>query len=202
MKYFAEKDAEKLLKKNGFDVLEGIFVKTEKELENAIKKIGSPLVMKISGKNIVHKNKINGVRVGVNSYEESIKVFNEFKKIEGFEEVLIQKQISGREFLLGIKKTPEFGHAILVGAGGIHTEELKDISFRICPVKKKDVSEMVREIKISQGLDENSLKKIEIVLWKLCKLAQKYPDISELDINPLIVNEKEAIIVDARIAFE
>jgi len=120
---------------------------------------------------------------------------------------MVQKYIKGKQVILGIKKDPTFGHALLFGLGGIFVEELKDIAFRVCPVTNKDVDEMIKEIEgyhILTGLRGEkpvNFSKIKKILLKLCKLTNRYKNIEELDINPLIVNHKEAIIVDARIVF-
>jgi hypothetical protein len=153
--------------------------------------------MKVSGQEIIHKNRIGGVVKNVKDYEIAWEVFNKLKEIKGFKGVMIQKQIKGKEFLLGIKKTPEFEHVIAFGAGGIHTEKLKDVSFRVYPFGKKETRQMMQEVKASKDLDENSTKIIEKNILKLCKLIKKYPRITELDINPLI----QGRIVDARIVW-
>lgn len=202
MKIFTEKEAEDCLEKKGFIVIDRISIKKKSEIPKAIKKITFPWVMKVSGRKIIHKNKIGGIKLGIKNPEEAIKSFQKLKKIKNSKGVIIQKQIKGKEFLLGIKKTPEFGHVVAFGAGGIHTEKLKDVSFRVCPFNKKDAKEMIKEIKAAKKLNKKITNKIKQNLIKLCKLIQKYPKIKELDINPLIINEKDALIVDARIAWE
>lgn len=202
MKIFVEKEAEKFLENKGFNVIERVYITKESELSKAIKKIKFPLVMKVSGKKIIHKNKINGIKTNIKDIKQAIKSFNQLKKIKNSEGILIQKQIKGKELLLGIKKTPEFGHTIAFGTGGIHTEELKDISFRISPFKIKEARKMIKETKISKKLNTKNLKEIEKNLVKLCQLTKKYPKIKELDINPLIIDKKNTTIVDARIVFE
>ncbi len=202
MKIFTEKEAENFLEKQNFQIIDRIYIKKKTEINKAINKIGFPFVMKVSGKTIIHKNKVKGIILNIKDYKESIKSFDKLKKIKGFEGIIIQKQIKGKEFLLGIKKTPEFEHVIGFGAGGIHTEELKDVSFRIYPFDKKDAKEMIKEVKASKILTQKNINKIIKILIKLNKLVKQYPRIKELDINPLIINEKNAIIVDARIVWE
>ncbi len=197
MEVFVEKEAEDFLEKEGFDVVERFYVEKEEELKNATSKLGFPLVMKVSGQKIVHKNKVGGVVKNIKDHEIAWEVFNKLKEIKGVKGVMVQKQIKGKEFLLGIKKTPEFGHAIAFGAGGIHTEKLKDVSFRIYRFKKKEIKKMIEEVDASKELDKNSVKIIEKNIIKLCKLIKKYPRIKELDINPLI----QGRIVDARIVW-
>jgi len=197
MKIFTEKEAEDFLEKEQFNVIERIYIEKENELKDAIKKISFPLVMKISGQEIIHKNKLGGVVKNIKDYTAVLNVFNKFKKIEHVQGIIIQKQIKGKEFLLGVKKTLEFGHVIAFGAGGIHTEKLKDVAFRVYPFNKKETRKMIREVNSSKDLDEKSLRIVEKNILKLCRLTKKYPRIKELDINPLI----QGRIVDARIVW-
>jgi succinyl-CoA synthetase beta subunit len=202
MKVLTERLAEKFLEKKGFEIIEGIFIKKKLGIKKAIKKLGFPFVMKVSGKKIVHKNKVGGIKLGIKNPKEAIKAFEELKKIKGFEGVMIQKPGKGKEFLLGIKKTPEFGHVIAFGAGGIHTEELKDVSFRVYPFDRTEGKKMIKEVKKSKGLTKKNISDIEKNFSKLFRLIKKYPKIKELDINPLMIDKTNATIVDARIVFE
>ncbi|MCK5043564.1 acetate--CoA ligase family protein [Candidatus Pacearchaeota archaeon] len=202
MKIFTEKEAEEFLEKEDFKIIQRKYITHKSEIKKIVNKIGFPIVLKVSGKKIVHKNKLGGVKTNIQNYEQALKAFNEIKKIKNFEQAIIQKQIEGEEFLLGIKKTPEFGHACAFGAGGVHTEKLKDISFRICSFNKNEAKKMIQEVKMAQNLNKKNTNIIIKNLLKLCKLVKKYPKIKELDINPLIVTTKSAIIVDARIVWE
>ncbi|MCK4647399.1 acetate--CoA ligase family protein [Candidatus Pacearchaeota archaeon] len=198
MEVFTEKEAEDFLENEKFDVIERVYVEKENELKNATEKLGFPLVMKVSGQEIVHKNKVGGVVKGIKDYEIAWEVFNKLQEIKGVQGVMIQKQIKGKEFLLGIKRTPEFGHVICFGAGGIHTEKLKDVSFRVYPFGKREIKKMMEEVNASKDLDKKSIKIIEKNIFKLCRLTKKYPRIKELDINPLI----QGRVVDARIVWQ
>ncbi len=197
MEIFTEKEAENFLENKNFDVIERIYVEKEKELKDAAEKLSFPWVMKVSGQKIVHKNTVRGVVKGIKDSEVAWEVFNKFKEIKGMQGVIIQKQIKGKEFLLGIKRTSEFGHVIAFGAGGIHTEKLKDVSFRVCPFDKKETKKMIGEVKASKDLDDESIEIIEKNILKLCKLSEDFPRIKELDINPLI----QGVVVDARIVW-
>lgn len=198
MEVLAEKDAEEFLQKEGFKVIDSFFVQQKEEIQEVIKKIKSPFVMKVSGKKILHKNKLGGVKLGISDYEHAAREFNILMKIKGSEGVIIQPQISGEEFLLGIKSTKEFGHVIAFGIGGTNVEKIKKVEFRACPLENKDADEMIREIKEFSEADFEIVKKN---ILKLCKLSKRYPNIEELDINPLVVESGKAEIVDARIAF-
>lgn len=200
MKIFAEKEAEEFLEKRGFKIIKRIYIKKQGDLKKATKKIDFPLVIKVSGKKIIHKNKIRGIKINIKNYVQALKAFKKIKKIKDFEGAMIQKQVDGKEFLLGIKKTQEFGHVIAFGAGGIYTEKLKDTSFRICPFNKSEARKMIKEVNAARNLKRINM--IEKNLIKLCQLVKKHPKIKELDINPLIVKGRKANIVDVRIVWE
>ena len=202
MKAFTEKEAENFLERENFKVIKREFAKDKKELKNISKKINFPWAMKISSKKVVHKKKIGGVILDIKNIEEADKSFEKLSKIENFEQIIIQPLIKGRELIVGLKKTPEFNLVIMLGAGGSNVEEKKDIVFRVCPIKEKDADDMIKELR-SYSLIETKVDSslIRDTLLKISKLAEKYPDIQELDINPLMVDLKEAIVVDARIIF-
>jgi len=113
MKIFVEKEAEEFLEKRGFGLVKRVYIKKKSEIKNVIKKIDFPVVMKVSGKKIIHKNKIGGIKLGIKSYRGAMEAFRQLEEIKGFEGVIIQRQIKGNEFLLGIKKTP-FSTPILI----------------------------------------------------------------------------------------
>lgn len=195
--FYAEKEAKKILEKEGFDVLESYYIK----YLNDIKKYNLvfPVVIKISGKNIVHKKKIGGVRVGLKDYNRLEEDFNVLRKIKGFEEAIVQKQISGNEFFIGIKKTPDFGHVIVFGKGGSDVEKKRDVSFRVYPLDKNDIYDMIKETKISKEISNEEINLIYENILKINSFIKKHPNVVELDINPLIISSGRALVVDARI---
>jgi acyl-CoA synthetase (NDP forming) len=118
---------------------------------------------------------------------------------------VVQEMIKGQEIIMGIKRDEIFGPVILFGLGGVLVEILKDVSMRIAPLSKRDCKEMIEEIKGSKLLDGyrnikkvNKEKIIELLL-NLSDLAVNEKEIEEIDFNPVIVNEKNAVVVDARI---
>ena len=202
MRNITEKEAEDLLEKEGFNVAKREFIHNKEELKKI--KINFPWVMKISSKKIVHKAKVGGVILNVNHLKEAEKAFDKLKLIKGFEAVLIQEMLPGVQTIVGLKKTPEFGLVIMFGKGGGNVEQEKDVSFRITPLSLEDADEMIKEVKFYEILKKTSIN-LDIIkkeLLSVSKLAEKYPNILELDINPLIVNSHGATIVDARAAFE
>lgn len=202
MKYFSEKEAENFLEKEGFVIVKRAYVKNKKNLKHALTKVGFPFVLKVAGKKIIHKKEIDGIRLGVKTYSEALIEFSKLKKIKGAEGVMVQRKGEGKEFLLGVKKTREFGHVILFGAGGSLVEEKKDVVFRVSPLEKDEVKKMIKSTKAAVGLLKEDGKVIEKNILKLCELVEKYPKIYEMDINPLAVKSGEGFILDARIVFE
>lgn len=203
-KILTEKEAEDFLEKENFPIVKRKIAKNKKEILSYAKEIGFPVVLK--NPTLLHKTEKNAVKINIT--EKNIeKAYEELKKTKP-SSILIQKYIKGSEILIGLKKDPSFSHVIAFGLGGIYSEILKDVSFRICPITKKDAAAMIKEIKGYQllkgarGRKPVNIKLIENILIKISNLAKKYPNIRELDINPFMVDEKNAKIVDARIIFD
>jgi len=201
MKIFDEKRAESFLISEGFDVIAGFFIKNVKELQLSLKKFGFPVVMKVSGVKILHKSRVGGVKIGINTYSDALINFKKFRKLKASEGVLIQKQGEGKEFLIGVKLSSDFGHVIGFGAGGVDVEKKRDASFRVFEFNKKEALNMIKEVRGAKGLSEKDRKSIVEVLFKVNKLIKKYPRIREMDINPLMVKNGKSVVVDARIVW-
>ncbi len=206
-KILSEKEAEDFLEKNSFPIAKRKLAKNINEVIKFSKEFGYPIALKLSSKQVLHKTDIGGVKL--NLQEKDIKnAYNELMKIKVKKQgILVQKYSEGKQMIIGLKKDPTFGHVLAFGLGGIFTEILKDVSFRICPITEQDTESMIQEIKsypILKGYRNTSanIKLIKQVLFKTSELTKKYPKIKELDINPLIVTEKQATIVDARIIFD
>lgn len=185
------------------------FCKNEKQLSSALKKVGFPCVMKVSG-NILHKTEVKGVRTDIENEEEARKNFKELIKIKGCKKVLVQEMIKeGYEIIVGGKKDPQFNRVVALGAGGIFTEFLKDVSFRVCPLSRKDAEDMLREVRFSDLIlkgfrgqkpaDPDSIIK---TILSVSRIIQRYHKIKELDINPLFATSTKAIAADVRIILE
>lgn len=187
MRTLTERGAENFLEKEGFDITKTIFISKESEVESALKQFSLPVVLKISSKKIVHKTKINGVKKNIDNLSTALKAFSELKKIKNFEGALMQKQIYGKEYIIGLKKTKDFGHVVMFGEGGSKVEKKRNVDFRVCGVE--GVKELSKD------------KRVQKVIDKLCNLSKKYPNLDSLDINPLILRDK-ALIADAQVFFE
>ena len=208
-KKMPDENAYELLKRYKIQLPPYAFCKKLEDLKLALKKIGFPCAMKVSG-NIIHKTNVNGVRLNIKSEEEAIKVFQELIKIKGCDKVLVQKMIAdGYEIIVGGKKDPQFDKVVALGAGGIFTEFLKDVSFRVCPVSRQDAEEMLKEVKFSDLIlkgfrgqkpaDANSI--IETII-SVSKIMENNPNIKELDINPLFAMPTMSLAADVRIILD
>lgn len=204
MKLFVEKEAENFLQKKGFDVIKRADVKSKNQLHAISKKIPFPWAMKVNSKKIVHKKKFGGVVLNIPNLNKANFAFENLSKLDGFESATVQPMVQGEELIIGIKKTPEFGPVIMVGRGGPTAEQEKDVAFRVLPITKKDAEEMLSEIRFFEKLkqEKTNLEKIKKNILKISSLSKKFSKISELDINPLMVNQKSAQVVDARIVFD
>jgi len=211
-----EDDAMALLSEYGFTFPRRALAKTSKEAAATALRIGFPVVMKISSPEILHKTDVGGVKLKINSKKEAEDAFIEITSnakrlmpdafING---VMIYEMIkSGKEVILGVTFDRTFGHMIMFGLGGIYVEVLKDVSFRIAPVSRREASTMVSEIKTNallkgaRGEKPVDIDSIIDGILRLSGFVTDFPMVRELDINPLVVMEKGAVALDARIIFE
>lgn len=207
MRILTEYKAEDFLEREGFPIVERRLFQEWKEAFNYAKRVKFPVVLKLASDHLLHKTDVNAVRLNVN--EENF--FRNYMDLAGMKiqkyGVLIQKFISGKYIIIGVKKDETFGHVILAGLGGVFAEVIKDVSFRVLPINKKEALGMLKELKCFEILKGYRGEKVDLrhvigVMLKVSKLVEKHPSISELDLNPLVANEREVKIVDARIIFE
>lgn len=211
-----EIESKELLKKAGIPVVETKLARSKKEAISISKKVGFPVVLKISSPDVVHKSDSGGVKLGLANATQIGKAYNEIissvkqaypeAQIEG---VSVQPMApSGVEVIVGMSKDPQFGPVLMFGLGGILVEVLKDVSFRIVPVTERDAREMIREIKGYpvlegyRGQKPASIPALEKLIVKVSQFVEKNPQIKELDLNPIFAYPDKAVAVDARIILE
>ncbi len=211
-----EEEAMQILTYYGFQFPKRALAKTSLEAVQLASKIGFPVVMKISSPAILHKTDVGGVRVNVKTANEAEDAFLEITAnarrimpdafIKG---VMIYEMLKGgREVILGVTYDRTFGHMIMFGLGGIYVEVLKDVAFRIVPVARRDAHAMVNEIRTvgllrgARGERPADINAIASYIVNLSCLVSDFPEIQELDVNPLVVMEKGAVALDARIIFK
>ena len=211
-----EIEAKKILTEAGIACTEIKLATTAKEAAAAAKKMGFPVVLKIVSQDILHKTDVGGVKLNLNNEDEVGKAFDEIMKsakkhkpkakIDG---VSVQPMAKpGIEVIIGMSKDQQFGPVLMFGLGGILVEVLKDVSFRIVPLTKRDARDMIKEIKgypILQGYrghDPANIELLEDILLKVSEFVEKQPEIKELDINPIFAYKDGALALDARIILE
>lgn len=202
-------DSLHLINKYGIEIAPTAVAFSSEEAVAVAERMGYPLVMKIFSDTITHKTEVAGVKVGIKDRLEVREYFEKVKKILGndLKGMAIQPMIKGQEIILGVKKDPNFGHMIMFGLGGIYAEIMKDVSFRLAPLNHEEALKMISEIKSFKILDGyRSLPKVDIekiadALVGISNLVSDYPKIEELDINPIIADEKGYKAVDVRIIF-
>ncbi|MCL7474717.1 MAG: acetate--CoA ligase family protein [Methanosarcinales archaeon] len=193
-------------------VLPMIQASTAAKAVDAANVLGYPVVMKILSPDISHKSDVGGVVLSLGSDGEVEAAYHTMMerviskvpdaRIKG---VVLQKMAQpGLEVIVGAKRDPQFGHVIMFGLGGIFVEICRDVSFRVTPVDREMARQMILEIKGSpilggaRGRKAVDMEKIIDVITGLSLLLDKYPEILELDINPLVVYPDGAYAVDAR----
>lgn len=186
---------------------------TLEEVIDASNHIGFPVVLKVISRNISHKTEAGGVllnlrndnqvRAGYSQIKANVQNYDPTARIEGF---LIQEMMPpSTEVVIGMTKDPTFGAALMFGLGGIFVEVLEDVVFRIAPISRSDAYDMIREIKAYKiltgvrGSPSVDVEALVNILLKVSDLVVHHPDISQLDLNPVIVYPQGAKIVDARI---
>jgi acyl-CoA synthetase (NDP forming) len=190
--------------------------KNEEEAVKYAEAIGFPVVIKIVSPDIIHKSDVGGVIMDVktvkevrNAYKEIMKNVAKHKADAQIVGVLVQEMApAGTEVIVGSTKDPQFGPALMFGLGGIFVEVLKDVTFRIAPITEDEACEMISEVKaypLLKGYRNTppaDLKAIARILTNTSRMVMDHPEIKELDLNPVIVYEKGAKTVDARIILE
>jgi acetyltransferase len=212
-----EEEAMQILTYYGFQFPKRALAKSSREAARTAEKIGFPVVMKISSPDILHKTEVGGVRVGVRTPKEAEDAFLELTAnarrimprafVKG---VMVYEMVmkGGKEVILGVTLDRTFGHMIMFGLGGIYVEVLKDVAFRIVPVTRRDALAMTGEIRTAGLLrgarGEKAVDRDAIAdnIVRLSALIMDFPEIQELDINPLVVMEQGAVALDARIIFQ
>ncbi len=213
-----EQEAREVIGAYGFKMPRSKLATTHEEAVAAAREIGLPVVMKISSPDILHKSDVGGVRVGVATELEVVGAFTAIiesarRKLPqaDLSGVLVQEMIrGGRETILGMTRDAQFGPMIMFGLGGIYVEVLKDVSFRIAPLTRRDAEEMVAEIrsvKLLRGVRGQPPADFDALVEGLLRLSQlvtDFPEIVEMDLNPLAVFPKGGgtVAMDARLALK
>jgi acyl-CoA synthetase (NDP forming) len=201
----SEYESKKVVAAAGVPVTREALVHSREEAVNQTEKIGFPVVHKGSSPDLTHKTEMGMVRVNLKNKDEVAGAYDELTgKGIALDGVLIQEMVKGnREFVIGLTRDPQFGPCVMFGLGGIFTEAMKDVSFRVAPLTEDDAREMIGEIRAAKLLDafrgEKSVDREILVraLVGIGDLGMKHEEIAEIDINPLIVKDGKPVAVDA-----
>jgi len=211
-----EIEAKQVFKEIGINTIETKLATSRKQAAVISAGIGFPVVLKIASPDITHKSDAGGVKMGLKNKTEVVKAYSEIiaaarqkypkAKIDG---AAVQRQARpGIELIIGMFKDPQFGPVIMFGLGGIFVEVLKDVSFRIIPIERRDATEMIKEIKGYpllngyRGQEPAHLSSLEDILMKISGLVDETPEIKEIDLNPVFAYKDSTTAVDARIVLE
>ncbi|MBU2053682.1 MAG: acetate--CoA ligase family protein [Proteobacteria bacterium] len=208
-----ETESKALIRESGIAVTDTQLAHSMSEAVSISNRMGYPVVLKIASKDITHKSDAGGVKVGLMTPEEVEKAYEEiFTSVAqkypaaALQGVTVQKAARpGVEVIIGMFTDAQFGPVLMFGLGGIWVEILKDVSFRIVPLTKKDVASLIREIKGfpllegRRGQKASDIGSLEGALLNLSAFVEKYPEIKEIDLNPIFVYEEGYVAVDARI---
>lgn len=167
--------------------------------------IGYPVALKGCSGKLAHKTEMGVVKLNLADTDAVKEAYDEITgKAPEMDGVLVQEMIKGnREFVIGLTRDPQFGPCVMFGIGGIFTEAMKDVSFRIAPLTEADAEEMIEEIRMKKLLGEfrgsPAVDKKELVraLVGIGELALSHEEIAEIDINPLIITGDKPVAADA-----
>jgi len=215
-KFLLEPEAKTICKMYNIPVTDFKVAKNEDEVVKFSREIGFPVVLKIVSPDVIHKSDVGGVIIDLKSEEavrkayrqiiENVKKYKPKAKITG---ILVQEMAPpSTEVIVGSIKDPQFGPALMFGLGGIFVEVLKDVTFRIAPITEDDAREMITEVKAYpllkgyRNMPPADIDAIIKIILNTSKLVMEHQEIKELDFNPIMVYEKGAKTVDARIILE
>jgi acyl-CoA synthetase (NDP forming) len=211
-----EVESKEFLKQAGISVTDTKLATSKEEAMAISRQFGFPVALKIASPDIVHKTDAGGVRLGLRTakqvgkaYEDILAAVSQKHPEARIQGVAVQKMARpGVEVIIGMSKDAQFGPVLMFGLGGILVEVLKDVSFRIVPLARRDAAEMLREIKGYpllegyRGQEAVDVSHLEDMLLKVSDFAEQNPEVKELDLNPIFAYSDGAIAVDARIILE
>jgi acyl-CoA synthetase (NDP forming) len=203
-----EHEAMAWLRDNGIPVPEFRFAATADEAAVGAAEIGYPVVVKVVSPQILHKSDVGGVRLNLRDEAAVRDAFQHMASIGGeeFRGVVLYPMVRPvQEVLLGISRDPQFGPVVAFGLGGIYTEVWRDIVLRVAPIGREEAAAMIREIKSLpllegvRGQEPCDLDALADVLAQFSQLPFRYPDIGEIDLNPVFMFSEGLAVGDVRV---
>ncbi len=211
-KVITEELAKQVLTEYGVKVPKYALAKSAEEAGRQAQEVGYPLVAKIVSPQILHKTEVKGVKVGLQNEAAVKETFNDMhgrlSKQYSVKGVLLEKMAApgGIELIVGLQNDLQFGPVIMAGIGGIYTEILKDVSFRVLPITKEDAVSMIEDLKGNKilkgfrGMAPVNMNMLAEAIVNIGKLGTEMaPYYESIDFNPVIFYENDYVVVDAKI---
>jgi acyl-CoA synthetase (NDP forming) len=215
-RHLLEPEALDFLSDNAVTVMPHVLARTREEAQCAAMELNSPVVLKIVSPQVIHKSDIGGVRINLQGeeavgqdYDQLVKDVKRATAAADIHGVLVVPMAQpGIEFIVGMVRDAQFGPTIMFGLGGVFVELFKDVSFRIAPFGEEVALDMIKETKgyrVLQGMRGEKQKDVASLvelLVQVSQIAARYPQIKEIDLNPIRVYENGYSILDARILLD
>jgi len=209
----SEHEAKQILHSRDIPVNEEVEVTSIQELSEAFQSIGFPMVLKACSPDVLHKTEHRLVYVDLRSEQEVYTAFDKLwqaiQEAGGSGSILAGEYIRGdRELMIGLTRDEQFGPCVAFGLGGIFTEILQDVAFRVAPLSRGDALEMMQEIRgrrileAVRGLPEADMEQLAEILVRMGSLGLEEGRIREVDCNPVILQGSDPVVVDAAIVLQ
>ncbi len=206
-----EYDSKRILADYGIPTTQELLLEDLAAIEQAAEQIGYPLVLKVCAPSAQHKTEQKLLELGINEAAGLKKAYERLapraRDLGGG--ILVQEMVKGsRELVIGLSRDDQFGPCVMFGLGGIFTEALGDVSFRVAPLNQQDAREMTTEIRGSKilegirGLEPVRIDQLSHCLQQLGQIGIDHPAVREIDINPLIIRDGRPVAVDALIVLQ
>jgi acetyltransferase len=195
-----------VLERAGFPLPAQAQAKSFEEMKDACERIGYPLAMKVLGP--LHKSDIGGVRLMIPDAVAAGQAWQDLTGLQGAQGVIIQRMVEGTEVIIGASHSDDLGHLVMFGLGGIYTEVLKDVAFALAPLSSEECRKMlvsIRSYPILEGVRGQkgvSLERLSDCIQRLSRLVSDFPQIGEIDLNPVKGSGSELHVVDARMVLQ
>jgi len=207
----SEYESKVLLASYQIPVTREMVVGTSDELISATQEIGYPVVIKACSPEISHKTEKGLIRIDIRNDDEALQAYDDvtagMSPSKGA--ILVQEMVKGkRELVIGLIRDPQFGPCVMFGLGGIFTEILKDVSFRLAPLEERDALEMMGEIKAHKildavrGMEPADKGALTEMLINVGKIGLENDAIKEIDINPVIISGSRPVAADALVVLQ
>jgi len=207
----SEFESKQILSAYGIPVTREALVLQIDEAKAAASEIGYPVVLKACSPDLIHKTEKGLIRMDLRDENDLAEAFRKLhEQIEGQDgALLVQEMVKGpREFVLGMTRDPQFGPCVMFGLGGIFTEVLEDVSFRMAPIEMRDAMEMMKEIRAHKlldairGMDAVDREALGESLIAVGRIGMEHEEVTQIDVNPMIARGSRTIAVDALVVLE